>query len=76
MIVEFPYGWLERSAEMRRTLLLCTVLFTTVIATGIVPAIAGWSHERDAELGFAYSYPSALFNRIEGDGKPSFHYFV
>ena len=70
-------GGRERSAEMRRrALLLCTVLFTTVIAAGIVPAIAGWSHERDAELGFAYSYPSALFDRIEGDGKPSFHYFV
>ena len=32
--------------------------------------------ERDADLGFHFSYPRDLFQRIEGDGKPSFHYFV
>ena len=31
--------------------------------------------QRDAGLGFAYSYPPDLFQEIEGDGKPSFHYF-
>jgi hypothetical protein len=35
-----------------------------------------WSSEQDARLGFTYSYPHGLFSRIEGDGKPSFHYFV
>jgi hypothetical protein len=32
--------------------------------------------ERDASLGFQFTYPRDLFQRIEGDGKPSFHYFV
>jgi len=60
-----------------RTLLFCGTLFA--VTAGSVPlttAVAGWSLERDPELGFAYSYPSGLFGRIEGDGKPSFHYFA
>jgi hypothetical protein len=59
-----------------KALVLGAVLFSTVITASAVPALADWSHERDAELGFAYSYPSELFDRTEGDGKPSFHYFV
>jgi hypothetical protein len=35
-----------------------------------------WAHERDPGLGFDFSYPLNLFQRTEGDGKPSFHYFV
>ena len=60
----------------RRALVICTVLFTTGIIAGVVPALAGWSYERDATLGFAYAYPSELFDRTEGDGQPAFHYFV
>ena len=32
--------------------------------------------ERDPDLGFTYAYPSEVFERLEGDGKPSFHYFA
>src|SRR5688572_30354305 len=47
--------------------------------TAISPCLAAtvpWASERDVELGFRFSYPLDLFNRIEGDGKSSFHYFV
>jgi hypothetical protein len=45
----------------------------------ISPAAAGpvpWASERDADLGFRFTYPHDLFDRIQGDGKSSFHYFV
>ena len=35
-----------------------------------------WAIERDPGLGFRFSYPRDVFQRTEGDGKPSFHYFV
>jgi hypothetical protein len=58
------------------TLVLSSIFFAGAAApVPINPAVAAWSSERDPALGFAYSYPSDLFDRIEGDGKPSFHYF-
>ena len=39
-------------------------------------ATSGWSYERDATMAFTFSYPQALFTRVEGNEKPSFHYFV
>ena len=61
---------------MRLTLVLSSIVFA--VATAPLPinsAIAAWFSEQDPTLGFAYSYPSDLFDRKEGDGKPSFHYF-
>jgi hypothetical protein len=64
--------------EMRaRTILLGLFLSALPVApASLDAAILHWSSEQDPDLGFAYSYPRALFSRIEGDGKPSFHYFV
>jgi hypothetical protein len=39
-------------------------------------AYAYWADERDADLGFRFSYPTELFQRVDGDQKPSFHYYV
>jgi hypothetical protein len=39
-------------------------------------AFARWANERDGDLGFRFTYPTELFQRIPGDRKPSFHYFV
>jgi hypothetical protein len=36
--------------------------------------IRPWAYERDSGLHF--SYPPDLFERTDGDRKPSFHYFV
>jgi hypothetical protein len=47
-----------------------------VIGAGLLAATPPWSFERDAGLGFEYSYPQTLFSPTQGDGKPSFHYFV
>jgi hypothetical protein len=45
---------------------ICTVWATTT----------PWAMERDVNLGFHFSYPPDLFQRTEGEGEPSFHYFV
>jgi len=58
---------------MRLRTIFCLLCFSLIAP--LTPALAAWSSERDAELGFAYSYPRELFDRVEGDGKPSFHYF-
>jgi hypothetical protein len=58
------------------TLLYCGVIAVAAAVAPLAAAVAGWSSQRDADLGFAYSYPTDLFGRIEGDGKPSFHYFA
>jgi hypothetical protein len=34
-----------------------------------------WVNEREAQLGFAFSYPPQVFQEMPGDGKPGFHYF-
>jgi hypothetical protein len=56
-------------------------IFGIVVAAAVqiplLQAEAGqWLSEREPELGFAFSYPAGLFHEIEGDGKPSFHYFA
>ena len=64
---------------MTRLISLASFCFLIAVAlpmSAIVAAIPPWSSEQDAALGFTYSYPRSLFSRIEGDGKPSFHYFV
>jgi hypothetical protein len=35
-----------------------------------------WIEQRDAQFGYSYSYPEALFSSVAGDGKAGFHYFV
>lgn len=62
----------------RTTSLLFGLILSFLLGAPITlnAAVSEWSSARDPDLGFAYSYPSGLFTRIEGDGKPSFHYFV
>ena len=53
------------------------IVLIYLAAMSSVPAATGpWADERDPGLGFQFSYPRDLFDRKEGDGKPSFHYFV
>jgi hypothetical protein len=47
-----------------------------VTVGGSSVAFARWAHERDGDLGFRFTYPTELFQSIEGDRKPSFHYFA
>src|SRR4029078_1352403 len=64
---------------MTRLISLASFCFLIAVAlpmSAIVAGIPPWLSEQDGALGFAYSYPRSLFSRIEGDGKPSFHYFV
>jgi len=59
---------------MTRLISLASFCFLIAVAlpmSAIVAAIPPWSSEQDAD-----SYPLSLFSSIEGDGKPSFHYFV
>ena len=53
------------------------VVASAVFAFLVLPAGAAsrWALKTDPHLGFRYSYPSPVFSPIEGDGKPSFHYF-
>jgi hypothetical protein len=44
--------------------------------TSAAAATPPWAVERDAHLGFQFTYPRHLFHLTEGEGKPSFHYFV
>lgn len=66
---------LARPSRSRLWSLWGTLAGILLIATS-VHAASGWQRERDPGLGFTFSYPSALFNRLEGDGKPSFYYFA
>ena len=52
------------------------VLIYLAAMSSVSAATRPWTHERDPGLGFDFSYPRDLFQRTEGDGKPSFHYFV
>jgi hypothetical protein len=47
--------------------------FTALEATA---AMAAWRSEQDPDIGFTFSYPSEVFERTAGDGKPFFHYFA
>lgn len=60
-----------------RTLAFSAILLSLTAASfPLDAALAAWASERDPELGFKFSYPSELFDRAEGDAKPSFHYFA
>jgi hypothetical protein len=52
------------------------VLVYLAAMSSVSAATRPWAYERDPGLGFDFSYPRDLFQRTEGDGKPSFHYFV
>ena len=52
------------------------VLIYLAAISSVSAATRPWAYERDPGLGFHFSYPRDLFERTEGDGKPSFHYFV
>lgn len=52
------------------------VLIYLAAMSSVSAATWPWTYERDPGLGFQFSYPHDLFDRTEGDGKPSFHYFV
>jgi hypothetical protein len=52
------------------------ILMSLAAISQCLAAPVPWASERDAELGFRFTYPQDLFHRIEGDGKSSFHYFV
>src|SRR6185369_13156064 len=60
---------------LSRATIFASVLVTTLQVTAVASFAAQWTSERDAGLGYAYSYPSDVFQEIEGDDKPSFHYF-
>lgn len=47
-----------------------------LLPVGLAADPSQWASERDDGFGFRYVYPSATFARIEGEAKPSFHYFV
>ena len=56
---------------------VCLIVLIYLAAISSVSAAAPpWAYERDPGLGFQFSYPVDLFESTEGDGKPSFHYFV
>lgn len=57
-----------------KTVLALAIAALTLVSVSV--QAADWSLERDPDLGFTFSYPPALFAPLEGDGKPSFHYFV
>ena len=52
------------------------VLIYLAAMSSVSAATWPWTYERDPGLGFDFSYPRDLFQKTEGDGKPSFHYFV
>lgn len=58
-----------------KQLALPALVYLTVIGS-VCAATPPWTTERDADLGFHFTYPRDVFQRTEGDGKPSFHYFV
>ena len=59
---------------MRKIGLIILLYFAAM--SSVSAATRPWAHERDPGLGFDFKYPRDLFQRTEGDGKPSFHYFV
>jgi hypothetical protein len=61
---------------MRLRTLVFYSIFLSLTACPLTGAMAAWQSEHDPEMGFRFSYPSELFQRTEGDGKPGFHYFA
>ena len=58
-----------------KSLTLATLIYLGAI-TDASAATPQWVVERDDELGFQFTYPRHLFQPTEGEGRPSFHYFV
>ena len=61
---------------LTRAVIFMGVLVAALPLTMFASLAAQWAPRRDAGLGFVYSYPPELFEEIESDGKPSFHYFA
>jgi hypothetical protein len=62
-----------------RASIVKTVAAVAVWASAGLPLAATasrWASETENDLGIRYTYPSDVFSPIEGDGKPSFHYFA
>jgi hypothetical protein len=59
---------------MKKLALIALVYLGAI--TSAAAATPPWVAERDAHLGFQFTYPRHLFQPTEGEGKPSFHYFV
>lgn len=57
-------------------LIMLLVAGAAMLPLGLAADPAQWASERDDGFGFHYAYPAATFARIEGDSKPSFHYFA
>lgn len=60
---------------MSRGAILCGIFIACLAAPFSVAFAEQWVKQRESHLGFAYSYPSDVFEEIAGDGKPGFHYF-
>ncbi len=58
-----------------KNLTLASLIYLGAI-TSATAATPPWVVERDDGLGFQFTYPRHLFQPTEGEGKPSFHYFV
>lgn len=66
------------SGPVRAKILQATAAFAA-LAIAALPVSATdsrWTLEKDPDLGLRYSYPAHVFSRVEGDGKPYFHYFA
>jgi hypothetical protein len=61
---------------MRLRTIASFFVFLAFTALGATGAMAAWQSEQDPDIGFTFSYPSELFERTAGDGKPFFHYFA
>src|SRR5215207_3606975 len=59
-----------------RTILVVVIAAALQILVLQTAAAREWMSQREPQLGFAFSYPVDLFQEIEGDNKPSFHYFT
>jgi hypothetical protein len=59
---------------MKKLTLVALIYLVAIMSASA--ATPPWTVQRDAGLGFHFSYPRDLFQRTEGEGKPSFHYFV
>lgn len=63
---------------MRLSITLAKLLVAgaVLLPVGSAADPAQWASGRDDGFGFRYAYPQATFAPIEGESKPSFHYFV
>jgi hypothetical protein len=61
---------------MRFSVLASLAVVAILQISSVQGASPHWQSDRDSDLGFVFSYPRPAFHPIEGDSKPSFHYFV